>query len=70
MSQYSEGTNEQHTYVHNVPAEPTINVKVEKNSRGFNYEVTVVGASSVAQAMSLIQDAELKLKAEYGSAGG
>ena len=70
MSQYSEGTNEQHTYVRNVPAEPTINVKVEKNSRGFNYEVTVVGASSVAQAMSLIQDAELKLKAEYGSAGG
>jgi hypothetical protein len=57
---------EQHTYLHTFPAEPTINVKVEKNSRGFNYEITVVGAPSVEWAMNLIHDAELKLRSEYG----
>lgn len=44
---------------------PTINIKVEKNSRGFNYEVTVVGAFSVDQAIAMVRDAEQKLANLY-----
>lgn len=57
---------EQHTYIHNVPSEPTINIKVEKNSRGFNYEITVIGVRSVDEALNILMYAEAKLKAEYG----
>lgn len=50
----------------NVTVTPSINMKVEKNSRGYNYEVSVVGVESVDDALKLIKEAEAKLKAEYG----
>ena len=58
---------EQHVYHHNDSDGARINVKVEKNSRGFNYEATVTGASSVEEAMSLLKEAESRLKAEFAS---
>lgn len=42
-----------------------VRVKVEKNSRGLNYEVSVSGAT-VDEALELLRDAESKLRAEYG----
>lgn len=57
---------EQHVYHHNVSDGPKVNVKVEKNSRGYNFEVTVTGASSVDEALKVVVDAETKLKAAYG----
>ena len=38
------------------PASPTVNVKLEKNSRGTNYECTVVGARSPEEAERLLRD--------------
>lgn len=59
-------TNETHHYHHTVKGEPTVNVKVEKNSKGFNYEVTVVGARSLDEAMELIMRAEARLAGAFG----
>ena len=56
---------EQHIFNHYDPQGPKINVKVEKNSRGYNFEVTVTGASSVDEALALVHDADTKLRLEY-----
>lgn len=55
---------EQHIYHHSEGAKVT--VKAEKNSRGWNYEASVSGASSVAEAMQLLTQATEALKKEYG----
>lgn len=55
----------QHICHHNISDGPKVNVKVEKNSRGYNFEVTVTGAPSVDEALSLVREAESKLAAQY-----
>ena len=57
---------DQHIYHHSDTDGPRINVKVEKNTKGFNYEVTVTGAKTVDEALSLLKDAQQKLQAEFG----
>ncbi|MFZ2992607.1 MAG: hypothetical protein WA061_02720 [Microgenomates group bacterium] len=57
----------QHVYNHEDTLEPRINIKVEKNSKGFNYDVTVTEAKSVDEAMELVKDAIKKLKIEFGT---
>ena len=59
---------EQHIYHHSDSDGARINVKVEKNTKGFNYEATVTGAQTVEEAMKLLKDAESQLKATYGGA--
>ncbi len=59
----------QHIYNHYDKQCVTLNVKVEKNTRGYNFEVTVIGASSVDEAMALIKDAETKLRYAYTVGG-
>lgn len=59
--------NAQHVYHHNISDGPKVNVKVEKNSRGYNFEVTVTGAASVEDALAMVRDAQAKLAAEYGA---
>jgi len=46
--------------------EPTMNVKVEKNSKGFNYEATVLGARSPAEAVALLLELTVALGETYG----
>lgn len=55
----------QHVYHHNISDGPKVNVKVEKNSRGYNFEVTVTGAPSVDEALAIVRDAENQLAAQY-----
>lgn len=55
----------QHVYHHSDSDGARINVKVEKNTKGFNYEATVTGAKSVDEAIGLLKDAENKLQAAY-----
>lgn len=59
--------NDQHIYHHNEPHEPQVNMSIEKNSRGFNYTVTVINARSVAEAIALLREAREKLEAELGA---
>ena len=56
---------ESHVYHHN-DATPRIDMKVERNSRGFNYEAKVAGAASVEDAMRMLVEAETALKKRYG----
>lgn len=56
---------QQHVYHHN-DATPRIDMKVERNSRGFNYEAKVAGATSVEQAIGLLGEAETALRKRYG----
>lgn len=57
---------EQHIYHHSDSDGARVNVKVERNSRGFNYEATITGAKTVDEAMTMLQEAEGKLKTAYG----
>lgn len=66
----SNDANAKHTYVHHDNINGVIvNMKVEKNSKGYNWEVGVSNANSVAQALEVLKDAEEKMKAIYGSQG-
>jgi hypothetical protein len=59
---------EQHVYHHQVGSdEPKINVKAEKNSRGYNYEATVTGCANVEQAMELLDKVMESLQRTYGT---
>ena len=42
-------------------------MKVEKNTKGYNYEATVTGAKTVDEALALLNNAIAKLKATYDS---
>jgi hypothetical protein len=52
--------------VHESNGPAKINVKVEKNTKGYNYEATVTGGHSVAEAMAILREAMTKLAEEYG----
>jgi len=45
---------------------PEISLKVEKNSRGYNFEAKVVVRGSLDDAHQLLRDAISKLRLEYG----
>lgn len=59
--------NDSHVYYHNEPSEPTVSVKAERNSRGVNWEASVSGANSVAQAMELLDEARRELEHRFGT---
>lgn len=47
-----------------------VSVKVERNSRGFNYEASVSGAKTIEEAMDLLLKAQGKLNEYYGQKEG
>lgn len=55
---------EQHVYHHYDNDGARINVKVEKNTKGYNYEATVTGAKNDEEALEILDKlvAELKLR--------
>jgi len=57
---------EQHIYHHNDSDGVRINVKVEKNTKGYNYEATVTGAKTVEEAMAALDKAQAALQARFG----
>jgi hypothetical protein len=59
---------ENHQYHHFDNDGPRVSVKVEKNSKGYNYEAHVSGCKTVDEAMALLNDAVAKLKAAYETA--
>jgi len=54
--------NEVHHYHHNDDSGPRVNAKVERNSKGYNWEATVTGATSVKQAITMLKDTEFALR--------
>jgi hypothetical protein len=57
-------------HTHKEVITPHVNMKIERNSRGVNYSVTVEGAETVDEALKIITDGEAKLKAQFGSSLG
>lgn len=60
-------SNESHVYTHAEKATPTVNLSIEKNTKGFNWGVTVVGAESVEQALALLDKARDEMSHRYGN---
>jgi hypothetical protein len=58
---------EQHIYHHSDSDGLRINMKVEKNTKGFNYEATVTGAQSVEEAMKALTSAQASLEQKFGA---
>jgi len=52
--------------VHVSTSDVRINTKVTSTTRGYTWEVTVVNAESVDEAVRLAKEAEAKLRAEFG----
>lgn len=50
------------------PAAPTVNLKVTKNSKGYGFEATVIGATSPDAAIALVKSVSEKFEAEFGPA--
>jgi hypothetical protein len=44
---------------------PKIDIKAERNSRGYNWEIKVSGAKSTDEALAMLADADAKLKAQF-----
>lgn len=63
---YKTSDTEQHVYYHYANDEPKIAVKVEHNSRGNNWEVSVSNAKTVHEAMLLLIQAESELNTAFG----
>lgn len=57
---------ETHVYHHN-DDKPRINVKAEKNTKGYNYEASVTGCESVEQAMTMLDQVMQSLQRTYGA---
>ena len=60
------GVNRTDVYHHSDNDGPKIYLKVEKNSKGFNYEASVTGAKTVEEAIKLLKQAEKELNSLYG----
>jgi hypothetical protein len=66
---YGAQSNTLHVMHHSdhTPITPTINVKAEKNTKGYNYEASVSGCGSVEQAMTLLDTVMQSLQRTYGA---
>lgn len=57
---------DQHIYYHHDSDGPRITMKLEKNTKGYNWEVAVSGAKTVEEAMRLLKQGQEELTAAYG----
>lgn len=55
-----------HTYHHN-DDQPRVSVKVEKNTKGYNYEASVSNCASVETAKALVDEIMASLERTYGA---
>ena len=55
----------EHILHHAAPTRTTYNVKVERNTKGFNVEVTVVGARSKKAAITAAKEMMAALSQEF-----
>lgn len=45
-----------------VPTGPKVSLKLSRNSRGFNWEISISGAQNSQEAIELLQDAQAKIE--------
>lgn len=61
-----ERASELHVY-HHSESTPRITLNVERNSRSTTYSITVVGASSIDEAILLLREAKQKIEIEIAT---
>jgi hypothetical protein len=44
---------------------PKVDIKAERNSRGYNWEIKVSGAKTTDEAIAMLAEADAKLKAQF-----
>jgi len=54
-----------HHYHHNDARTPVVSIKLERNTKGYNYEVSVSDANSVREALDLAYEASNELEQKY-----
>jgi hypothetical protein len=59
-------TTVQHIYHHYENDGARVTAKVERNSKGYNWEASVSGAKTVDEAMALLAEAEKNLRSKFG----
>ena len=42
-----------------------LDIKAERNSRGYNWEIKVSGAKSIDEALAMLSETDAKLKAQF-----
>ena len=57
---------DQHVYHHVSADSLRVNAKVIRNSRGYNYEATVVNAKTTSEALSILKELTSELQREFG----
>jgi hypothetical protein len=57
---------EQHIYHHNDSDGIRVSVKVERNTKGYNWEASVSGAKTVEDALKTLQEVSVKMAQTYG----
>jgi len=56
----------QHVYHHVSADSLRVNAKVIRNSRGYNYEATVVNAKTTSEALFILKELTSELQREFG----
>ena len=56
---------EQHVYHHN-DGKAKVSVGIERNTKGYNWSVSVSNASSVQEALALLEEARTQMANSYG----
>jgi len=54
-----------HHFHHNDLRNPTISVKIERNTKGYNFEVNIAGANSTPEALQLLDTMVMELEQRY-----
>lgn len=62
MFEFTPGLEEVHHYHHRDNDGPKVSVKLERNSKGFNYEISVTGARDVVEWSDLLQESKAQIE--------
>ncbi len=63
-------TNDHHVYHHYDVSGTRVNLKLIRNTKGYNWEITVTEAASVDEGLARLREADQKLRAEFGEPAG
>lgn len=64
----SDSNLDHHLFYHFAELPPRVNLHIEKNSRGINWEVTILNATSTEEGIKLLEEARQKMAELYGDA--
>jgi hypothetical protein len=64
---FQEGLGAQHVVHSWADSGPKLSLKAEKNSKGYNWEVSISSAKDVDEAMRMLAETDARLKTQFAS---